>query len=63
MVRVEQTTCPSCGTNVPQNCVRCRDCGEFLRAEIAEHYSEIKKRPSRVIHSDVGEATNSSQSR
>lgn len=37
--------CPHCATPIPVKCVRCRDCGGFLRPEMARFYQRLKEVP------------------
>ncbi len=50
-----QDLCPGCGTQIPEACVRCRDCGAFLHEnaeELASKQAANTSRPEWLVHCD-----------
>ena len=47
--------CSGCGEMVRSGLVRCWNCGNFMKSEIAEAYRDMKSRPSEVIYSPFQE--------
>jgi hypothetical protein len=51
MKSIPETPCSGCGELVPENCVRCRQCGSFLRPDIERHYAKLSQTVRPVIYS------------
>lgn len=49
MNAVNEKQCSSCGEQVPENCVRCRTCGEFLYEETKQFHEEARQAASEPI--------------
>lgn len=50
-----QNLCPGCGVQIPEACVRCRDCGTYLTSDaqkLAEQQAADTSRPEWMVYFD-----------
>lgn len=55
MTAPAQNVCPQCGVQIPEACVRCRDCGAFLNEnveQLAGQQAANTSRPEWMVHFD-----------